>query len=218
MNPEIQHLKAAGVADPIGWLDPIQQACARFQIDTPQRIAAFLAQTAHESAGYTTLEENLNYRATTLATCWPKRFAVLGSDGKARKNADGVNQPNALALSLEHRPEQIANTVYADRMGNGGAETGDGWKYRGRGLVQITGKDNYVRCGMGLDLDLIESPDLLLNPDDAALSASWFWDANGCNRLIDSGDFNGLTKCINGGTIGIEDRTRRYKAVLAAMD
>jgi putative chitinase len=141
----------------------------------------------------------------------------MGANSKPQKNAKGVNTPNKLALTMEHKPEQIANTVYAARMGNGSTESGDGWKYRGRGLVQITGKDNYTQCGLGLNIDLLSSPDLLLKPSYAALSAGWFWNANHCNRYTDSGDFSGLTKRINGGTIGQEDRLRRYKAVLAAI-
>jgi putative chitinase len=109
----------------------------------------------------------------------------------------------------------IANVVYSARMGNGPIESGDGWKFRGRGLKQLTGKANYTKCGEGLGMDLISKPDLLLQPQYAALSAAWFWVENKCGPLADAGDFVGLTKRINGGTIGLQDRQKRYEAVLA---
>ncbi|MEY4750977.1 MAG: hypothetical protein RIQ60_3191 [Pseudomonadota bacterium] len=217
MTPELDHLRAAGVRDPDRWLQALQATCDEFDINTDKRIAAFLAQTAHESGGYTALEENLNYRASTMATCWPKRFAVFGPDGKPEKDDRGVNLPNKFALMLQRQPEPIANVVYSARMGNGPVESGEGWKYRGRGLKQLTGKDNYTRCGAALELDLVETPELLLEPLVAARSAGWFWSANGCASLIDNDDFVGLTRRINGGTIGLEDRERRYQAVLASM-
>jgi putative chitinase len=217
MIPTVAHLQAAGVKDPARWIAPIVTTCARFDIDTEKRIAAFLAQTAHESGGYVSLQENLNYRAATMATCWPRRFAVCSADGKPEKNEKGVNQPNKFALGLERQPELIANVVYAARMGNGPIESGEGWRYRGRGLKQLTGKDNYSRCGQAIGLPLVEEPDQLLDPMPAALSAGWFWSANHCAAFIDHDDFVGLTKRINGGTLGLEDRTRRYKAVLASM-
>ncbi|MEY2687604.1 MAG: hypothetical protein RL375_1802 [Pseudomonadota bacterium] len=217
MTPELTHLLAAGVREPEKWLEAIQATCAEFDIATDKRIAAFLAQTAHESGGYTALQENLNYRATTMATCWPRRFAVMGPEGKPDKDAKGVNQPNKFALELQRQPELIANVVYAARMGNGPIESGEGWKYRGRGLKQLTGKDNYTRCAATLKLALVDNPDLLLDPMPAARSAGWFWSANNCAEYIDRDDFVGLTKRINGGTIGLEDRERRYKAVLASM-
>jgi putative chitinase len=217
MTPELTHLQAAGVKEPQQWLEAVVATCAEFDIATNKRIAAFLAQTAHESGGYTALQENLNYRATTMATCWPKRFAVYGPDGKPEKDDKGVNLPNKFALALQRQPEQIANVVYAARMGNGSIESGEGWLYRGRGLKQLTGKDNYTRCAATLQLELVDQPDLLLDPLPAARSAGWFWSANQCEDYIDRDDFVGLTRRINGGTIGLEDRERRYKAVLASM-
>lgn len=214
---ELKHLQAAEVKDAEKWLEPIRETCAEFHIDTDKRIAAFLAQTAHESGGYTKLEENLNYRAVVMATCWPGRFALKGPDGKPKKDAKGVNMPNGKALNLEHKPMQIANSVYCNRMGNGSEESGDGWKYRGRGLKQLTGKDNYTRCGKSLNVDLGMSPEKLLEPPFAARSAGWFWDTNNCADFIDRDDFTGLTKRINGGTLGIQDRLRRYKAVMASF-
>ena len=134
------------------------------------------AQTSHESGGYTMLSENLNYKAATLAACWPNRFAVLGADKKPVKE-NGKLVPTAVANSIAGKPELIANLVYSSRMGNGPAESGEGWKFRGRGLKQLTGKDNYARCGAALGLDLISNPDLLLEPMAAARSAGWFWHA-----------------------------------------
>lgn len=218
MNVEIKHLEAVGVKEPQKWLGAIRAACDKFQINTDKRVAAFLAQCAHESGGFTMLTENLNYRATTMAACWPNRFAVMGDDKKPKKDAKGALIPNSFAIALEKKPEAIANTVYSNRMGNGTIESGEGWKYRGRGLKQLTGKDNYTRCGTGIGVDLVSDPDKLLEPTYAALSAGWFWSANKCGDFIDKDDFVGLTKKINGGTIGLADREVRYKKCLASMN
>jgi len=214
---EEAHLKAAGVKDPAKWIDAVRVTCEEFEINTPQRIASFLAQTAHESGGYTMLSENLNYRAATLAACWPNRFAELGPDKKPKKDANGKLIPTGVANSIAGKPELIANLVYSSRMGNGSAETGEGWKYRGRGLKQLTGKDNYARCGAYLGLDLVGNPDQLLEPLPAARSAGWFWKTNNLSTFADAGDIKGMTKKINGGFIGLEDREKRYRAVLAAF-
>jgi putative chitinase len=219
MRPGLDQLVAAGVKRDVAqrWLPHVQNALARFGIDTPRQVAAWLAQTAHESGGFVMLTENLNYSADTMAVVWPTRFAELGPDKKPKKDAKGKNIANKFALALHRKPEMIANVVYANRMANGPTESGDGWRYRGRGLKQLTGKDNYTRCGKGLGLDLVANPDLLLEPEGAALSAAWFWSINKCGPLADADDFVGLTKKINGGTIGLEDRQRRYKAVLATV-
>ena len=219
MIPRIAHLVAAGVKQSVAekWIAGVQAACQEFGIDTPNRIAGFIAQCAHESGGFTMLEENLNYRAATMAVCWPKRFAEVGPDGKPKRDDKGKLIPNKFALALEKKPEAIANVVYASRMGNGPTESGEGWKYRGRGLKQLTGKDNYTRCGKALGVDLVVNPDLLLQPEYAARSAAWFWSVNKCGPLADADDFVGLTKKINGGTIGLADREKRYKSVLATI-
>lgn len=217
MIVERKHLEAVGVKEPDKWLSAVRAACDKFQINTDKRVSAFLAQCAHESGGFTMLTENLNYRATTMAACWPNRFAVMGDDKKPKKDAKGALIPNAFAIALEKKPESIANTVYGNRMGNGAIESGDGWKYRGRGLKQLTGKDNYTRCGTGINIDLVSDPDKLLEPECAALSAGWFWSANKCADFIDRDDFVGLTKKINGGTIGLADREARYKKCLVVM-
>jgi putative chitinase len=157
------------------------------------------------------LSENLNYRAATLAACWPNRFAVLGADKKPIKE-NGKLVPTAVANSIAGKPELIANLVYSSRMGNGPAESGEGWLYRGRGLKQLTGKFNYEKCGAALGLDLVANPDLLLEPMAAARSAGWFWKANNLSAFADVGDIKGMTKKINGGLIGYEARQALYDA------
>lgn len=219
MTPTFDHLVAAGIKaqNAEAWLPDVTYAMQRYEINTPNQVAAWLAQTAHESGGYTALVENLNYRAATLAACWPTRFAVLNANKKPVKDAKGKNIPTKVAEAIAGKPELIANMVYSGRMGNGTADSGEGWKYRGRGLKQLTGKFNYTKCSEAIGLDLVNEPDLLLEVQGAALSAAWFWHANKCGPLADADDFVGLTKKINGGTIGLEDRTKRYKAVLALM-
>ena len=211
MTPTLEHLQAAKIKNAEKWLDAIIATCQEFEINTPQRVAGFLAQTSHESGGYTMLSENLNYKAATLAACWPNRFAVLGADKKPVKE-NGKLVPTAVANSIAGKAELIANLVYSSRMGNGPAESGEGWKFRGRGLKQLTGKDNYARCGTALGVDLVGNPDLLLEPLYAARSAGWFWKANKLSDFADVDDIKGMTKKINGGLIGIEARQALYDA------
>lgn len=212
MTPTSEMLVAAKIKNPEKWLDAVVQTCAEFEINTPKRIAAFLAQTSHESGGYTMLTENLNYRATTLAACWPNRFAELGPDKKPKRNDKGALIPTKVAEAIAGKPELIANLVYSSRMGNGPAESGEGWLYRGRGLKQLTGKFNYTKCSEGLGLDLVNNPDLLLEPLPAARSAGWFWKTNGLSTFADVEDMRGMTKKINGGLIGLEQRQALYDA------
>jgi putative chitinase len=218
MIPQVRHIVAAGVKQATAekWADAVANACAEFGIDTPQRIAGFLSQCAHESGGFERLQENLNYSADGMAGIWPKRFAVLGPDKKPVKK-DGKNQPNKFALALHRKPEMIANVVYSSRMGNGPTESGEGWLYRGRGLKQLTGKDNHRACSAGLGVDLVSNPDMLLEPVYAARSAAWFWSTNKCNAFADAGDIEGLTKKINGGLIGIDDRKKRYASAMSSL-
>lgn len=218
MVPNSPLLQAAKIKDHEKWLQPIIETCVEFEINTPQRIAAFLAQTSHESGGYTMLTENLNYRAATLAACWPNRFAEMGPNKKPKKDAKGALIPTKVALSIEKKPELIANMVYSSRMGNGPAESGEGWKYRGRGAKQLTGKDNYKRCGEALGIDLVGNPDLLLEPLYAARSAGWFWKVNNLASFADAGDIKGMTKKINGGYIGLEARQALYDKILKSMN
>jgi len=213
MTPTREMLVAAKIKDPDKWLDAVVQTCAEFEIDTQQRIAAFLAQTSHESAGYTMLEENLNYSDVTMAAVWPNRFAVIDpATKKPKKDEKGKNIPNAFAKALHRKPQLIANAVYSNRMGNGTIESGEGWLYRGRGLKQLTGKFNYEKCSAGLGLDLVLQPDLLLEPMAAARSAGWFWRSNNLSAFADVGDIKGMTKKINGGLIGYEQRQALYDA------
>lgn len=211
MTPSIEDLKAAKIKNPEKWLDAVVATCQEFEINTPQRVAGFLAQTSHESGGYTMLSENLNYRAATLAACWPNRFAVVGADKKPIKE-NGKLVPTAVANSIAGKPELIANLVYSSRMGNGPAESGEGWKFRGRGLKQLTGKFNYEKCGQALGVDLVGNPDLLLEPMYAARSAGWFWKSNNLSSFADANDIKGMTKKINGGLIGYEQRQALYDA------
>ncbi|MFU6657288.1 glycoside hydrolase family 19 protein [Pseudomonas aeruginosa] len=181
-------------------------AMKRFGITSPVRVAAFLAQIGHESAQLTRLVENLNYSAQGLAATWPSRY----------RSADG--KPNALALNLARHPQAIANNTYASRNGNGDEASGDGWRYCGRGLLQITGRSNYRAAGDGLGQPLEQEPELLEQPEFAALSAAWWWAAHGLNDLADRGEFAAITRRINGGTNGQAERLalwERAKRVLS---
>ncbi|MBJ2181457.1 glycoside hydrolase family 19 protein [Pseudomonas veronii] len=169
----------------------------RYGIVGTPRAAAFIAQVGHESGQLTRLVENLNYSADGLMKTWPSRFDLVRATACARK------------------PEQIANVVYACRMGN--AAPGDGWKYRGRGPIQVTGKANYAACGEALGLDLINHPELLEKPQYAAMSAAWFWSANGLNTLADAGDLTKITRRINGGLTGQADRQALYDKALKVL-
>jgi putative chitinase len=179
------------------FVDPLNAALKQWGITTEQRVEMFIAQFAHETGQLTSLVENLNYSAQGLANTWPNRYSSTGK---------GAGAPNALAMRLNRNPIAIANNVYADRLGNGNEASGDGWKYRGRGGFQITGKANYAACMMALDLDVIDHPELLEQPEHACQSAAWFWSAHGLNQVADSGNFAGSTKVINGGTIGAAER------------
>lgn len=181
----------------VTWLKPLNKAMARWHINTRLRQAGFLAQIAHESQRLTVFVENLNYSADGLANTWPTRYAV---DPRAP-----IRRPNALALRLHRNPELIANTTYANRMGNGTPESGDGWRYRGRGPKQLTGKQNYVAYTLAADVDVLTNPDQLLLPEIGADSAGWFWHTNGCSELMDAGDYRRVTLAINGGLVGYED-------------
>lgn len=171
------------------WLEPLKETFEKYGIDTSKRQAAFIGQCMHESAGFRTLEENLNYSAKALMATWPSRFSS-----------------EEVANQYARQPEKIANKVYGGRMGNADESSGEGWKYRGRGIKQLTGKENYERCGSGLGVDLIANPDLLLEPKYAALSAGWFWNKHGLNDLADRGDIETMTKRINGGLLGLDAR------------
>lgn len=196
------------------WADALNPAMDQYQINTPQRIAAFIAQTAHESANFTRLVENLNYSAQGLALTWPSRYAIAPSANPP--------QPNAVALSLARNPQAIANDVYANRMGNGVPASGDGWLYRGRGLIQDTGRANYTALAAALNIDAVNNPDLLLDPATAALSAGWYWSTNKLNALADAGDNTNIGSVINTGRKGntpngAADRTAIYQRALRVL-
>jgi putative chitinase len=176
------------------WHPAITRAMLKWGITTDVRAAGFIAQMSYESGGFSRFEENLNYSAQGLANTWPSRYAVVPSANP--------KVPNQLAWSLNRNPVKIANYTYANRMGNGSVDSGDGWLYRGRGPKQITGHDNYAACGGALGLDLLMHPELLLDVETGAQSAGWYWATHHCNELIDSGDFKGTTIAINGGLLG----------------
>ncbi|MFW4435990.1 glycoside hydrolase family 19 protein [Pseudomonas aeruginosa] len=188
------------------FLPALNRAMLQFDILGAARQSAFLAQVGHESAQLTRLVENLNYSAQGLANTWPSRYR--GADGR----------PSALALNLARHPEAIANNTYANRNGNGDESSGDGWRFRGRGLLQITGRKNYRAAGTGLGLPLEAEPELLEQPEHAARSSAWWWAAHGLNGLADSGRFALITRTINGGMNGQVERLElweRAKAVLS---
>lgn len=191
-NPYVKH-----------WHNALAQLLPDYEINTPQRIAAFVAQCAHESANFTTLKENLNYKAATLRKIFPKYFPT---DAMAQQYA---NMPN--------KQEAIANLVYANRMGNGDPASGDGFRYRGRGLIQLTGKENYSWFAASVGITVEEAAEYLETFEGAAQSACWFWETNKLNKWADAGDILMLTKRINGGTIGLDDRIKHYKHALHVL-
>lgn len=173
----------------------------KYDIDTPERIAMFLAQCGHESAGFAVREENLNYSAKALDSVFGKYFKRGGRDAKA----------------YERQPEKIANVVYANRMDNGDTASGDGWKFRGRGYIQLTGRYNYTKFAKDAGLGLREAVEYLETVEGALESACWFWSTNGLNKMADAGDIKASTKRINGGYIGLEDREKHYKHALEVL-
>jgi putative chitinase len=191
-------LSALGIDEK--WLDPLNETFQKYDINTPVRQAFFIGQCAHESGNFKILEENLHYSATRLMAVWPSRFPSL-----------------VVANQYANNPEKIANYVYAGRLGNGNEESGDGWRYHGRGLIQLTGKENYDNCGKGLSINLINQPNLLVEPQYAALSAGWFWNKKGLNALADVQDYDTMTKRINGGLIGLDDRKAKIAKAISVL-
>ena len=180
------------------WEIPLNQVFVKYDIGTPKRQAAFIGQCAVESANFTRLQENLNYSAQRLTQVWFSRF------------------PNvSMAEPYAHNPEKLANFVYAGRMGN--LQDGDGWKFHGRGLIQLTGRENYANCGSGIGVDIIDNPDLLLTPKYAALSAGWFWNKKGLNALADTQEYGTMTRRINGGLTGLEERIAKITKTLQVL-
>ena len=182
------------------WYAACSKILPDYEINTLPRVAAFLAQCAHESAGFKTLKENLNYKAESLRRVFPKYFPT-----------------QQLAEQYEHNQEMIANRVYANRMGNGPEASGDGFRYCGRGLIQLTGHDNYQNFADSLEMAVEDVPDYLGTFEGAVQSACWFWETNNLNQWADAGDMLTLTKRINGGTIGLEDRIKHYNHALNVL-
>ena len=182
------------------WFEALSEILPEYEITTPQRVAAFLAQCAHESGGFVFLKENLNYKAASLRRVFPKYFP-----------------DDAIAAQYAGKGEMIANRVYANRMGNGDEASGDGYRYSGRGLIQLTGRSNYTNFAMSIETPVEEIPAFLQTFEGAVQSACWFWEQNNLNRFADAGDIRGLTRAINGGYIGLEDRIKHYEHALHVM-
>ena len=188
-NPHIQH-----------WHEVLEQLLPDYDINTPLRVAHFIAQCAHESGNFVFIKENLNYRAASLMTTFKRYFPTM-----------------ELAQQYEKRPEKIANRVYANRMGNGDEASGDGWRYCGRGLIQLTGRDNYTFFAGSLGISVEEASEYLGTFEGAAQSACWYWEQNNLNRFADANDVRGLTRAINGGYIGLEDRQKHTEHALHVL-
>ena len=182
------------------WYQALVNNLPLYEINTPERVAAFIAQCAHESGGFRRLKENLNYKWESLRRVFPKYFPT-----------DDVAQEYA------HKPEQIANRIYGSRMGNGDESSGDGFRYCGRGLIQLTGKNNYTKFAESIGMAVEEVPSLLETYDGAVKSACWFWSSNNLNQWADVGDILTMTKRINGGTIGLEDRIKHYNHAMEVL-
>ena len=182
------------------WLECLNTILPEYEIDSPERVAAFLAQCAHESGGFKAIKENLNYKASSLRKVFPKYFPT-----------------DELAEQYAHNQEAIANRVYGNRMGNGDEHSGDGYAYCGRGLIQLTGHDNYKAFADSLSSSMEEIVEFLQTFEGCVQSACWFWETNDLNALADAGDIKAMTKRINGGYIGLEDRIKHYNHALEVL-
>jgi putative chitinase len=190
-----------GNADAAAWADAALEILPKYEINTPNRIAGFFAQCGHESINFTALSENLNYRAETLEKLFSKYFSKAG-----RNAADYAKQP-----------EKIANVIYANRMGNGDTASGDGYRFRGRGVIQLTGRDNYTAFGKTIKLTAEEVIDYVQTKKGALESACWYWNSRKLNTACDENDIVKMTKLVNGGTIGLDDRRKHYEQALAVL-
>jgi putative chitinase len=182
------------------WVSALNETFDQFGIATPEQQAAFIGQCGHECGHFRILEENLNYKAATLMRLWPKRFPTL-----------------EIANAYAGNPQKIANMVYANRMGNRDEASGDGYRFRGRGCIQLTGHTNYHHAGKALGVDFVMEPDLVSSPKFAAMTAAWFWSTHNCNQLAQAKEWVGLTKKINGGTIGLDDRIHHTQLALNVL-
>jgi len=190
-----EQCQAMGI--PQGWDTALNATFDKFGIDTPARQASFIGQCSHECNNFRTLEENLNYKAEALMRLWPTRFTTIEIANQYAKN-----------------PQKIANKVYADRMGNRDEASGDGYRFRGRGCIQLTGHANYFHAGASCGVDFVMQPDLVATPQYAAMTAGWFWSTHDLNQFADLQDYVTMTKRINGGTIGLEERITKIQNVL----
>ena len=193
-----EQLQKLGIG--IEWVAPLNETFTKFVIATPRQQAGFIGQCSHECGNFRILEENLNYRAATLMKLWPKRFPT-----------------QEIANAYEKNPKRIANMVYSSRMGNRDEASGDGYRFRGRGCIQLTGHAGYYHAGQDLGVDFVKDPDLVATPKYAALTAGWFWSTHNCNTLAENGDWTGLTKKINGGVIGLADRIKHIQHALEIL-
>ena len=198
MTVNAEQLQRLGIG--IEWVPALNDTFAKFGIATVKQQAAFIGQCGHECGNFKILEENLNYRAATLMKLWPKRFPT-----------------QEIANSYEKNPKKIANMVYSNRMGNRDEASGDGYRFRGRGCIQLTGHANYFHAGKACGVDFVMDPDLVATPEYAAMTAGWFWSTHGCNPLAEAEDWIALTKKINGGTIGLDDRIKQTQRAVAVL-
>ncbi len=208
---DAQLLKIAAPETPVVdltlWVMAIIAACLRFEINTVRRIAAFIAQMAHESE-LRARQENLNYTASRMSEVWPRRFSVTGKRGGAA---------NRRARELAHNPEALANVVYGNRMGNGAPESGDGWRFRGTGPLQVTGRDNMTAFAKCMNMTLDQAVTYARTLKGGIMAAAWFWEENDINRLADTPGVEDESRRINGGTNGLADRRARFDRVVAEL-
>lgn len=184
----------------VGVYSALEKYAKIYNVHEPDSFSAFVAQCSHESGGFSTTVENLNYSESALNSVFAKYFKNAGRS----------------AASYARKPESIANVVYANRMGNGSTASGDGWKFRGRGYIQLTGKDNYVAFSKDTGIDVVSNPDIIQrDPLLCLLTAFWYWDKNNLNRFVKTSDFKGLTKAINGGYNGLADRVKMLNKIYA---
>jgi putative chitinase len=190
-----------GNSEAAAWADAALEILPQYEINTPNRIAGFFAQCGHESMNFTVLSENLNYRAETLEKLFSKYFSKAGRD----------------AAAYAKQPEKIANVIYANRMGNGDTASGDGYRFRGRGIVQLTGRDNYTAFGKSVGLTAEEVIFFMTTKTGALKAACWYWNSRNINAACDANDITKMSKLVNGGTIGLEDRRKHYEQALAVL-
>jgi len=194
-----EHLQKMHIGEQ--WVDALNETFQRFNILTPNQQASFIGQCGHECGNFKTLEENLNYKAETLMKLWKTRFPTI-----------------EIANEYARNPKKIANKVYANRMGNRDEASGDGYRFRGRGCIQLTGHANYFHAGQACGEDFVMNPDLVATPRYAAMTAGWFWDTHKLNQYADKTDYLMMTKKINGGTIGLDDRIRHINHALDILN